>query len=180
MLMLILIGLGVVISLSVVLIRSRPDSFRIIRSATITAPAETVFEQVNNLRNWQEWSPWENLDPNAKKTFQGPQAGVGAALAWSGNSKVGEGRMAIVQSHPHDRVVFDLEFLKPFKANNVAEFQFTPRGNQTLVKWSMSGENDFVGKLFGMFINCEKMVGAQFEKGLAQMKSLAETTAVAK
>lgn len=180
MFMLITMGLAVAVALFIVLIRSQPSNFRIMRSATIAAPTETVFDQVNNLHNWREWSPWEGLDPNARKTYQGPVAGVGAALAWSGNSKVGQGRMAITQSRPNERVVFDLEFLKPFRANNVAEFNFMPRGNQTFVSWSMSGENDFVGKLFAMFTNCEKMVGSQFEKGLAQMKSLTEATAVAK
>lgn len=180
MFMLMLFSLAVAFALFIVLIRSQPSNFRIVRSATITAPPEAVFDQVNNLRNWQEWSPWEELDPNAKKTYLGPMAGVGAGLTWSGNSRVGEGRMAIIQSRPNECVVFDLEFLKPFRANKVAEFNFTPRGNQTLVRWSVSGENDFLGKLTNLFINCEKTIGVKFEKGLAHLKTLAGTAAVMK
>jgi hypothetical protein len=171
------IGLAVIIALFIVIVAMRPPEFRVTRSAAIAVPAETVFAQVNDLHQFQEWSPWAKLDPNAKTTYEGPAAGIGAAFAWSGNCKIGEGRMTITESRPNEQVRFKLEFVKPFKGNNTAEFTFKPDANQTVVTWSMSGKNSFMGKLMGVFMNCDKMVGCQFEKGLAQMKSLAEAAA---
>ena len=115
------------------------------------------------------------MDPNAKEVHEGPAAGAGAKMSWSGNNKVGEGSMTITESRPNDFVRFRLEFLKPFAATNTAEFTFKPQGNQTVVTWSMFGHNNFMGKAMGLIMNCDKMVGGQFEKGLAQLKSVAET-----
>lgn len=116
-------------------------------------------------------------DPTAKTHFEGPSAGTGASFSWAGNSKVGEGRMTITDSRPDELVRFKLDFLKPFQASNVAEFTFKPEGNQTFVTWSMSGKNNFLFKAVGLFMNCDKIVGNQFERGLANLKSLAETRA---
>jgi hypothetical protein len=115
------------------------------------------------------------MDPVCKNTFEGAAAGTGAIFIWAGNKKVGEGRMTITESRPSELIRIKLEFLKPFKATNTAEFTFKSQGNQTLVTWSMSGKNNFMGKAFGLFVNCDKMVGGDFEKGLAAMKSVAET-----
>src|SRR5216683_952568 len=175
MLKIILIALAVIVVVFVVIVAVQPSDFRITRSATIAAPPEAVFAQVNELHNWEAWSPWAKLDPNAKSTYEGPAAGVGAAFAWSGNNRIGEGRMTITESRPNEFVRFKLDFLKPFKATNTAEFTFKPEANQTAVTWSMYGKNSFIGKAIGLFMNCDKMVGGQFETGLAQLNSVTET-----
>lgn len=177
MLIPILVGLAIVIVLFLLFVASRPSDFRVSRSLTMGAPAETVFSQVNILRQWEAWNPWGKMDPNAKMTYEGPAAGVGASYTWAGNAKVGEGRSTIVESKPGELVRFRLEFFKPMKAVNTAEFTFKPEGGQTAVTWTMTGKNNFVGKLFGLLINCDKMVGEQFEKGLATMKTVAESAA---
>ena len=155
----------------------RPSDFRVSRSTTVDASREAVFEQVNDLHNWESWSPWAKLDPNAKTTYEGPKAGVGAAFAWSGNSKIGEGRMTITESRPKELIRFKLNFVKPFIGTNTAEFTFRPEGRQTVVQWTMYGKWNIIAKAMGLFVNCDKMVGAQFEKGLAEMKLLAEAAA---
>ena len=170
----ILVSLAVLVVLFVIIVSLRPSDFRVSRSAAIAAPVDAVFAQVNNLRNCEAWSPWAQLDPNARTTYDGPATGVGAEFAWSGNAKIGEGRMTITGSQPGERIQIKLEFVKPFKANNTAEFIFKPDADQTVVTWSMSGKNNFMCKAMGLFMNCDKMVGGQFEKGLAQMKTLAE------
>jgi polyketide cyclase/dehydrase/lipid transport protein len=179
MLIPILITLAVILALFIILVAMRPSDFRVTRSITVAAPAERAFEQVNELRNWEAWSPWAKLDPNAKNTYEGPVAGVGAAFAWSGNCKVGEGRLTITESRPHELVRFKLEFVKPFKGTNSAEFTFRPEGGETVVQWTMSGKKNFVSKAIGLVVNCDKMIGCQFDKGLAEMKSLAEAAATA-
>jgi len=174
----ILIALAVVVLLFIVAVASRPSTFRIMRSANIAAPPEVVFMQVYDLHRFQEWSPWAKLDAGCKTTFEGPAAGVGASFSWSGNKKVGEGRMTLTESRPPERILFELEFLKPFKATNTTEFTFKLDGGQTVVTWAMSGKCNFMAKAFGLFMNCDKMVGRDFEKGLAEMKSLAEAAAM--
>ena len=170
----ILIGVVVIVVALAVIIALQPSHYRVERSATISAPAQTVFAQVNDFHNWQAWSPWAKLDPSMKQTFEGAAAGTGAIYAWSGNSEVGEGRMTMMESHPNDLIRIKLEFLKPFAATSTTEFTFKPEGNQTAVTWSMTGENNFIAKGFHLFMNIDKMVGGDFEKGLAQMKSVAE------
>jgi uncharacterized protein YndB with AHSA1/START domain len=179
MLIPILASVAVVIVLFLIIVAMRPPDFRVSRSLAIAAPAETVFTQVNTLRQWEAWNPWGKLDPNAKMTYDGPSSGVGASYTWVGNSKVGEGRSTIVESKPAELVRFRLEFFKPMKATNTAEFTFKPEGDQTTVTWTMSGKNNFMCKLFSLLVDCDKMVGGQFEKGLAAMKSVAESPAVA-
>jgi hypothetical protein len=175
MLTTILIVLAVVIIGLVIVVSLRPAEFRVMRSTRIVARPEAVFAEVNDLHRWEAWSPWAKLDPNAKSTYEGPRAGVGAVFAWSGNNQVGEGRMTIVESRPNELVGFKLEFTRPFKATNAAEFTFRPEGNQTVVTWTMSGKNNFLSKAMGLFVNCDTMVGGQFEKGLTTMKSVVET-----
>jgi polyketide cyclase/dehydrase/lipid transport protein len=177
MLMIILISLAVIIGLFLIIVATRPADFRVTRSIGIAAPVEVVFPQVNSLRQWEAWNPWGKLDPNMRLTYAGPPAGVGASYAWAGNNKVGEGRNTIVESKPGERVRFRLEFFKPMKAVNAAEFTFTNEGAETTVTWTMTGKNNFAGKLFGFIVDCDKMIGGQFEKGLADMKSVAEAMA---
>ena len=172
----ILLALTFIAILLVIVIAGQPNEFTFTRSAKITAPPEKIFPHVNDLHLWQAWSPWAKLDPNSKSTFSGPDAGVGAAMAWVGNNKVGEGKMTIIENQPSTLIRFRLDFLKPMVATNTAEFVFLPEGHQTIVTWRMHGKNNLMGKLFGLLINCDKMVGSQFEKGLSALKSVAETT----
>lgn len=170
----ILIAIAVIIVLFIVLVVTRPDDFHVTRSAKISAPPSAVFTQVNDLRKWDAWSPWAKLDPAAKQTFEGPATGTGASFTWAGNNQVGEGRMTISESRPDELVRFKLEFIKPFAAQNDAEFTFRPEDNETVVTWSMSGKNNFISKAMSLFMDCDKMIGGQFEQGLAQMKSIVE------
>jgi uncharacterized protein YndB with AHSA1/START domain len=163
--------------LFVILVTTRPSDFRITRTGRISAPVGIVFENVNDLHKWEAWSPWAKLDPNAKNTFDGPIAGPGASMAWDGNNKVGAGRMTIAESRPGEVIRIKLEFFRPFKATNLAEFTFKPEGGQTAVTWSMSGKNNFMGKAFSLFMNCDKMVGGEFEKGLANLDSATQAVA---
>jgi len=173
----IVVALVAVIAAFAAFVALQPSEYRVARSATIAAPAPEVFAQVNDFHKWEAWSPWAKLDPAMKQAYEGALAGNGAVYTWSGNSEVGEGRMTITDSHPNDSIKIKLEFMKPFAATNATDFTFTPQANQTSVKWTMSGDNNFMGKAFGLFMNMDKMVGGDFEKGLAQMKSVAETAA---
>jgi hypothetical protein len=157
-----------------VVIAGRPDEFIVSRSAKISVAPEKIFPHVNDLHKWAAWSPWAKLDPNAKNSFAGSDSGTGAAMAWDGNKKIGAGRMTIIESAPNDLIRFELEFIRPFKANNTAEFAFKPESGQTVVTWSMLGKNNFFFKALGLFMDCDKMIGGDFEKGLAAMKSVAE------
>jgi uncharacterized protein YndB with AHSA1/START domain len=173
----ILIGLAVVLLVFAAVVALLPSDFRVARSATIAAPPAVVFSQVNDFHNWQAWSPWAKMDPAAKNTFAGASAGAGAVFAWDGNSKVGEGRMTLTESRPPDLIRIQLDFVRPFKGASTAEFTFRPEGSQTIVTWTMAGKNNFVAKAICLFMNMDKMVGGDFEKGLAQMKAIAEAAA---
>lgn len=164
---------GIVAALAVV-VALRPADFRIARSASFSAPPAAVFEQVNDLHKFQEWSPWAKLDPAAKNSFQGPPSGTGAAFSWAGNMEVGEGTMTITESRPGELVRFRLDFRKPIAGTNTAEFTFQPEGGGTLVTWSMEGKNGFIAKAVGLVMDCDRMVGGQFEKGLADLKKIVE------
>jgi len=169
------LALLIVVAVFLAIVAMQPAEFRVARSATISAPPATVFAQVNDLHKWQEWSPWAKLDPNAKATFEGPPAGEGAVFGWAGNDQVGEGKMTIIESHPNERVKFRLDFVKPFAGTNEAEFTFQPQGADTLVTWSMTGRKNFVMKAISLFMNCDKMIGPEFEKGLAQLNTVSKT-----
>lgn len=170
----ILVGLLVIIAAFAVFVALQPSEYSITRSALISAAPSAVFAQVNDFHAWEAWSPWAKLDPAARNTFTGPASGAGAGFAWSGNDKVGEGRMTITRSHPDDLILINLEFVKPFASTCTSEFTFKPKGDQTYATWTMSGRNGFVAKAFCTFMNMDKAVGGDFEKGLAQMKAVAE------
>ncbi|HKX63042.1 MAG TPA: SRPBCC family protein [Verrucomicrobiae bacterium] len=157
-----------------IVVATRPAEYRVTRSATMAAPASAVFPQVNDLQKFNSWSPWAKIDPNAKYTFAGPASGKGASLAWTGNNEVGEGKMTITESRPNDLIRFHLEFYKPMSGTSETEFTFKPEGNQTAVTWTMTGRNNFIAKAMCMFMDMDKMVGGQFEQGLASMKSIVE------
>jgi uncharacterized protein YndB with AHSA1/START domain len=173
----VLIAVAVIIIVFVVVVALQPSEFQVTRAATIAAPPETVFAQVNDFHKWKAWSPWEKLDPAMERTFSGEPAGEGAVYAWSGNSDVGEGNMTITESRPNDLIRLKLEFIKPMAGTSDTEFNFKPEGDGTHVTWTMAGKNNFVGKAFCLFMNMDKMVGGQFEEGLASMKQVAEAEA---
>jgi uncharacterized protein YndB with AHSA1/START domain len=169
-----LIVLAVIIVAFVGLVAMQPSEFRIERSATIAAPPAEVFAQVNDFHKWEAWSPWAKLDPAAKNSFEGPPEGEGAIFRWDGNDQVGTGSMTITESHPNDLIRIRLDFVKPFEDTSTAEFTFKPEGDQTVVTWSMFGENNFISKAFCLFMNMDKMIGDKFAEGLASMKSVVE------
>ena len=170
----VLIVVAVIVVGLVVVIALQPASFHVTRTAAISAPPAAVFAQVNDFHNWVAWSPWEKLDPGMKRSYEGAPAGVGATYAWSGNSQVGEGRMRITESRPSDLIRIELDFMKPFRATNTAEFSFEPRGDQTAVTWTMTGRKNFVAKAIHLVMSMDRMIGGSFEQGLAQMKAVVE------
>jgi hypothetical protein len=153
---------------------TRPDTFRIERSASIKAKPEKVFALVNDFHNWTSWSPWEKIDPELKRTFSGKKSGKDAAYAWEGNKDVGSGSMLITESVAPTKITIKLDFIKPFEAHNVTEFVFDTKGDSTNITWVMTGENNFIGKLMSIFMNMDKMVGKDFEKGLVNLKTAVE------
>jgi|SRR5579883_1610769 len=176
MLIKILIGIAVVVVALVVLVSLQPSEATITRSMTMPVPANAVFAQVNDFHKWEAWSPWQKMDPAAKNSYEGASAGSGAIFSWAGNNKVGAGRMTIIESKPGEMIRIKLEFIKPFPGVNDTLFTFKPEGNQTTVTWSMTGKRPFAVKAVGLFMNMDKMVGGQFEQGLAAMKTAAQAT----
>ena len=174
MIKIIVIVLAVIVIGVVIAIALQPDDFRVARSATMAAAAPAVFAQVNDFHKWEAWNPWGKIDRAMKQSYAGAPSGTGATYTWSGNKQVGEGRMTIVESRPSDLIRINLEFLKPFAANNTAVFTFKPAGAQTDVTWSMAGKNNFFAKAIHLFMDMDKMVGGQFEQGLASIKSIVE------
>ena len=170
------IGIVIVVLLAGVLIlaTTRPDSFHVERSITIKAPPDKIYAAINDFHRWGAWSPWEKLDPAMKRTFSGAESGKGAAYAWEGNSKVGEGRMEIVDSLPPSKVTIKLDFVKPLEGHDTAEFTMVPNGDATNVTWTMNGPSPFVAKVMGIFLSMDTMIGKDFEAGLANLKAVAE------
>jgi uncharacterized protein YndB with AHSA1/START domain len=153
------------------------DTYTVERSTTIDAPPERVFAEVADFRNWRRWSPWEGLDPDLQRTYSGSQSGTGAAYAWSGNRKAGQGRMEIVEATQPSRVAIDLVFEKPWKARNDTAFTIRPEGAGSHVTWTMVGRKTFMTKVMGIFTSMDKLVGKDFEKGLARLKETSERPA---
>jgi hypothetical protein len=170
----ILLAAAALIVLFLAYAATRPNSFRVERSADMKAAPEKVFPLINDFHNWPLWSPWEKLDPAMTRTHSGEPAGKGAAYAWKGNKAVGEGRMEILESSAPARVLIQLDFIAPFAARNTAEFTLSPAGGGTHVTWAMYGPANFMTKVMGVFCNMDKMVGKDFEAGLAAMAAAAE------
>ncbi len=171
------IGLVVVVVAFVVVVATRPDTFTVERSTTITSSPEVAFALVNDFRKWAEWSPWEKLDPTMKKTFDAVSSGPGAGYGWAGNDKVGEGRMNIESTKPNQEIAIRLEFIKPWQAVNQTHFTFAQTGSTTKVTWTLNGNANFFMKAMSLFKSSDDMIGPDFEKGLSQLKVISETEA---
>ncbi|HEX2511926.1 MAG TPA: SRPBCC family protein [Xanthobacteraceae bacterium] len=168
------VALGVGIAVVLVIAFTKPDSFRVERRIAIKAPPEKIFPLINDFHAWPAWSPWEKKDPAMKRTHSGAQSGKGAVYAWEGNKSVGKGSMEIMESSPPSRLLIALSFMMPFEAKNAAEFTLAPSGDTTTVNWAMYGPNLFIGKVMSTFMNMDRMIGKDFEEGLANMKVAAE------
>ena len=169
----VIIALIAVVALAI-FVATRPDAFRVQRSATIKAPPEKIFPHLADFHAWPSWSPWEKIDPALQRTYSGPNSGPGAVYEWSGNKNIGSGRMEILEAAPSSRVLIKLDFLSPFEAHNTAEFTLQPSGDGTTVTWAMYGPNTLMSKLMSLVFNMETMVGPQFETGLNNLKAVAE------
>jgi uncharacterized protein YndB with AHSA1/START domain len=153
---------------------TRPDAFRVQRTLSIKAPPEKIFALINDLRGWGAWSPYEKKDPAMKRMLSGAASGKGAVYEWEGNGDVGKGRMEIAETSPPTKVVIKLDFVKPFEAHNTVEFSLEPRGDATKVSWAIFGPSPYLSKLMGIFLDMDKMIGKDFEDGLASLKAVAE------
>lgn len=174
--MLFWIVLIIIVLVALVLIYgvSQPAGFSVVREADFKAAPNKVFAQINDFHNWSAWSPWEKMDPDMKREFSGAATGVGAKYAWVGNKKVGQGNMEITNSVPSKNMQLDLNFIKPFQASNVTEFTLTPNGKGTHVKWEMRGRAPFMFRVMGMFFSMDKIVGTDFERGLANLRGVVD------
>jgi uncharacterized protein YndB with AHSA1/START domain len=170
------VSIVVVVAIAAVLIyaATRPDDFSVQRSVSIKAEPAKIYPMLVDFRQWPAWSPWEKLDPTMKRTLSGAPSGPGAVYAWDGSSKVGAGRMEIKEAAPPSKVSIQLDFIKPFEGHNIADFTLVPKGEQTEVTWLMHGPAPFVSKLMGVFVDMDKMIGKDFEAGLANLKAATE------
>jgi uncharacterized protein YndB with AHSA1/START domain len=170
------IAMVIVVLIAAVLIyaTTKPDVFRVERSASIKAPPEKVFALINDFRAWDAWSPWEKKDPAMKRIYSTSTVGQGATYAWEGDKNVGQGSLEITESVPSSRITLNLNFIKPFEAHNTVVFTLVPEGETTKVTWTMQGPVPYLAKIIHVFCNMDRMVGGDFESGLAAMKAAAE------
>lgn len=171
----ILLGVVTVVGIFAIVVALQPGEYKVTRTATIDAAPAVVFTHLNDFHKWEAWSPWAKLDPNAKNSFEGPESGKGSIFTWAGNGEIGEGRMEILESKPGETVKIKLEFFKPMADVCDTDFALKTEGNQTVVTWTMAGKKDYVSKAVCMFMNMDKMIGDDFEKGLASIKTIVET-----
>lgn len=174
MLKTILIIVVLAIAALLALAATKPDTFSVQRSASIKAPPEKIFPLINDLHGFNTWNPWMKKDPNMKVAYSGPDSGKGAAHDWDGNNDVGKGRLEIMDSTPASKVTMKLQMIKPMEANNTVDFTLEPKGSSTLVTWTMNGPVPFVAKIMHVIFDMDKMVGTDFEAGLANLKVVAE------
>lgn len=153
---------------------TRPDTFRVERATRIKASPERIFALINDFQSWGAWSPYEKLDPRMTRRYSEPSSGKGAFYEWDGNGNVGAGRTKITETAPPSRIAMTLEMTRPFECHNTVEFRLQPEGEATNVTWAMQGPSTYVSKVAGLFINMDRMVGGQFEEGLANLKAVAE------
>jgi uncharacterized protein YndB with AHSA1/START domain len=170
--------LGIAVAALVVIIlviaATKPARFRLHRSTVIDVPPEQIFPHLVDFRKWRAWSPWEELDPNLKRTYEGADVGKGAVYSWDGNKKAGSGRMAITDATAPERLTITLDFTRPFEAHNISEFELKRRGQATEVEWALHGPQPFMFRVMTVFVSMDKLVGKDFERGLAGLKAVAE------
>jgi hypothetical protein len=170
----VLIVLLIVVAIPLIVAATRPNTLKVQRTATIKARPEKIFPMLDDFRNWTTWSPWEKLDPTMTRKYSGSSSGEGAVYEWEGNKKVGKGRMAITETVPLASVAIDLHFIQPWESRNTTLFTLDPQGDSTTITWTMEGPATFMTKLMGVLMNMDKMIGKDFESGLANMKAAAE------
>jgi uncharacterized protein YndB with AHSA1/START domain len=166
--------LAIAIAAVLILAATKPNKLRVERTATIKAPAETIFPLINDFRKWRTWSPYETKDPAMKRTYGGAESGKGATYAWDGDRNVGSGRMEILDVSAPQKIVIKLDFFTPFEGHNTAEFTMLPQEDGTHVTWLMHGPANFMSRLIQVFINLDNMIGKDFEAGLANLKKVVE------
>lgn len=176
--MLVKIGIAAAVLLGglLIAIATRPATFSVRRSAVIAAPAEVIYDQIQDPHNWPSWMSYDRMDPAMRRSYSGPAQGVGATYHYV-SDRVGEGRMTIAGLEPNRRVAVQAQFIKPFAANNDVEFTLRPAGGGVRVTWAISGRNNFVSKAMSLFIDMDRMIGRDFESGLADLKRVSETQA---
>jgi hypothetical protein len=171
-----IVVIAVVVAIAAVLIfaATRPDAFAVERSTSIGAGPDKIFPLINDFKSWTSWSPYENKDPAMKRTYSTATSGKGAVYEWDGNSQVGKGRIEIIDAAAPSRVTIKLDMIKPMEGHNIVNFTLEPRGGATQLTWAMRGSCAYMAKLFGLFCDMDKMIGKDFEAGLANLKMLAE------
>lgn len=174
MLKILVIALLLVIAAILIYAATKPNTFRIQRSANLRATPERIFALLNDFHQWEAWSPWEKIDPQIKRTYSGAASGKGAIYEWNGNKNVGQGRMEILESSPSSRMLIKIDFITPMEAHNTIEFALERQGDSTTVTQAMYGPNPYISKLMSIFLNMEKMIGPKFEEGFASLKALTE------
>jgi len=175
----ILLGLAALIAVFLIVVAMQPATFRVERSATLSASAAALFDHVNNHRKFAVWNPFLKLDPHVKNTYTGPESGVGAVCSWDGNRDVGAGSCTIIESQPGELVRCRMDWKRPMEGTAMVDFTFKPQDDQTVVTWAMYGKNNFMDKMMSLFFDCEKICGPQFEKGLADLGAVAAATTAA-
>lgn len=174
----IVLGIGAVMIAAILIVlivaATKPDEFRVERSVAIAAPAQKIFPFLDDLKQQRLWSPWDQKDPDMQRTYSGAERGVGAVYAWDGNREIGAGSQEITAVTPHSKIEARIDFVRPFKAHNRIEWLPRPAGNATSVTWAIFGSMPFMSKVMSVFFSMDKMIGNEFEKGLSQLKLLAE------
>ncbi|ANV99462.1 SRPBCC family protein [Bradyrhizobium icense] len=166
--------LAIAIAVVLILAATKPNTLRMQRTISIRAPAERIFPLISDFQQWRSWSPYEEKDPAMKRTYGGAERGTGAVYAWDGDKNVGFGRMEILEAATPRKIVVKLDFFKPFEGHNTAEFTMLPQGDGTHFTWLMHGPANFMSRLIQVFMNLDRMIGRDFEVGLANLKTLTE------
>lgn len=166
--------LGALVVAVLIMAATKPDTFQVERTATIQAPPAKIFPLIDDLKQWAAWSPYEHRDPDMKRTFGATTAGKGATYGWDGNNQVGAGLITITNITAPSQVLIDLDMQRPISARNKVVFTLEPQGNATKVTWAMHGDVSYVAKILHVFVNMDRMVGGDFEAGLANLKTIAE------
>jgi len=169
-------ALTIAITAVLLVAATKPDTLQVKRSLAIKAPPAKIYPLIADFKAWPKWSPYETKDPDMKRTYGPVESGKGATYAWDGDKNVGAGHMEIVDAGAPALVSLKLDFTKPFEAHNVVDFTLAPQGDNTIVTWDMRGPTPFLGKIIHVFMDMDKMVGTDFEAGLAKLKTVAEAS----